>query len=347
MKTRITLSLLLILLWGLNATAGPRPTVGMHKLQIAEPGVRSRLVSIPFLRIAEAYGRLDGVSHASGGSNLPELLDEEAAFAAVSNEGTYILRITSGPYSGNWFILDASDADGKRVSVREDGLGGSVVSLSGDEAFAIHKLFALKELFPEANSSFPTAPIDLAAMQVHFYDGNRFSKCWLSDGTLTGHVGWTLAEDGHLKAAGDLAILPGTSFLVVFPNAIEAQSIQINGVVPYSGLSVPVYPGYNYVSVKYTQALDGGLAQAAGYLNSLGLKESGFSGGVDAESSDLILALNDASGRFVEGYYYDTSAGDFKAASEESVGITLDEVGPGRGFVILNRGEPYLWNFNQ
>jgi hypothetical protein len=328
-------------------TSSGQSTVGMHQLQISEPGVRSRLVSIPFLRLPLALGRLEGVELASDSESLPALFDTEAAFAELAEASTYILRITSGDASGDWFLLDAVSDAGQRVTVREDGLAGSVDTLIGDESFAIHRLFSLRELFPESYAGFAPAPIDLVAMQVHFYDGSRFSKCWLSDGTLTDHVGWTIAEDGKLNDASELAILPGTSFLVVYPNSATKQSIQIRGMVPDAGLTVPVYPGYNYVSVKYTQLLDGSSSQPADYLDALGLIESGFNGGVDADSSDLILALNDSDGTFVEGYYYDSMSNGFKAVGEAASEITLNEVGPGRGFVILNRGEAYRWKFNQ
>ncbi|MGZ0654005.1 hypothetical protein ACWPKO_01255 [Coraliomargarita sp. W4R53] len=344
MKTLTTLLLLITLGYGVSSG---QSTVGMHTLKIAEPGVTARLVSIPFLRVPLALGRLDGIEVAATSTTFPILLDQQAAFSDLEVELTYILRITDGPEAGAWFIIDAASDDGQQVSIREDGLAGSVASLHGNESFAVHRLFSLSELFPATNSTFPSAPIDLAAMQVHFYDGNRFSKCWLSDGTLTEHVGWTIAEDGLLKDAAELSILPGTSFLVVYPNASEEESIQINGVVPYAGLTVPVYPGYNYVSVNYSQLLEGDLAQPADYLGALGLLQSGFTGGTDAEASDLILALDDDDGTFVEGYYYDIVTNSFKQASSGAVAITLNEVGPGRGFVIFNRGESYLWKFNQ
>jgi hypothetical protein len=337
-----------ILSWVLFAhMCSAQSIVGMHQLQISEPNVRTRLVSIPFLRLPLALGRLDGVQSASSSESLPTLSDVEAAFAQILDEdGTYILRITEGDAVGDWFLLDAVSESGELVSVREDGLAGSVDSLTGNESFAIHRLFSLSELFPVTHAGFTSAPIDLLAMQVHFYDGSRFSKCWLSDGTLTDHVGWTVAEDGALNDAGSLAILPGTSFLVVYPNALTKESIRINGVVPEFGLTVPVYPGYNYVSVKYTESIDGSLEKPLDYLDSLGLVESGFQGGADADSSDLILALNDQDGTFLEGYYYDTLDRGFKQVGTEASEITLNEVGPGRGFVILNRGEPYLWKFN-
>lgn len=341
---KLAISIFFLFAWAVSASASSSlKIVGMHRLQIAEPGIRARLVSIPFLRAPLAYGRLDGVTAATGTGDSATLLDLEAAFSGMTEEATYILRITEGSSVGDWFILDAASPDGLRATVREDGLAGSVAALVGQESFAIHKLFSLGELFPETLPGFASAAIDLAAMQVHFYDGNRFTKHWLSDGTLTDHVGWTYAEGGVLKDASRLAVLPGTSFLVVYPNAVEEQSIQINGVIPDAGLTVPVYPGYNYVSIKYTNSLDGGLSQVSDYLRVLGLTDSGFAGGESSEESDLILALNEADGTFVDGYYYDTNASDFKPVNAEAPEISLESVGPGRGFVILNKGEPYLW----
>jgi hypothetical protein len=323
-----------------------RPTVGMHQLKIAEAGVKTRLVSIPFLRVPDAFGRLDGIEASPPDGALPCVRDEKAAFSTVSGGGTFIIRVTSGASSGDWFIVDSVSSDGKEARVRDDGLAGNLSSLSEGEAFAVHRLYSLNELFPETREDFPSALVDAAAMQVHFYNGTSFAKCWLSDGTLTDHIGWTIAQDGHLVDAGDLAILPGTSFLVAYPSTPEEATIQVNGVVPYAGLTVPVFPGYNCVSIKYTQALEGNLADPAGYLSTLGLLESGFQGGVDPDSSDLILALNEADGTFVDGYYYDTTTSEFEQTGD-SDGIALDDVGPGRGFVIYNRGEAYVWQFNQ
>lgn len=326
--------------------APERPTVGMHKLVIAEEGTRSRLVSVPFLRMSLAYGRLDGIQVASGSESAPRLLDAQGAFAKLASGGTYILRITGGASDGAWFIIDEVGGDGLSATVREDGLVGYVGDLSGNESFAIHKLFSLNELFPPALEDFPGSAIDLMAMQVHFYDGKRFARYWLSDGTLTEHVGWTYAENGVLKNGGDLAILPGTSFLVVYPGATSRQEIQINGMVPGGGLTVPMYPGYNYVSLKYTQNLAGGLPAISDYLNILGLKESGFKGGTSAEDSDLIYALNNKNGALIDGYYYDESADKFIPVDDQSMEIQLGDVGPGRGFVVFNGGETYLWKSN-
>jgi len=325
-------------------TAGP--VVGMHRLTISEAGERTRLVSVPFLRMPDAYGRLDGVQISPAPDGEPLLIDHEGAFGALAAKGSHILRITSGSSAGDWFLLDKVAEDGRSAAVREDGLVASAAQLVGDEAFAIHRLFTLGELFPVRSPEFPAAPIDLAAMQVHFYDGAQFNRYWLSDGTLTGHRGWTFAEDGQLRDANQVAILPGASFLVVFPDASTELNVQINGVVPETGLTVPVYPGYNYVSVKYTRSTSGGLPHIVDYLKVIGLKASGFKGGSSDAESDLVLALMEADGTFLPGYYYDEAEGDFSPVSEESGLIRLEDVGPGRGFVIYNSGDTFLWRAN-
>lgn len=343
---RYLLTILSIFIFAATTAVTASPVVGMHKLKISEAGERTRLISVPFLRTAEAYGRLDGMQTSSAPGGVPKLIDHQGAFAALSAEGSYILRITSGASAGDWFLLEEAAADGRSADVWEDGLVAEAASLQGDETFAIHRLFTLDELFPARSSEFPAAPIDLAAMQVHFYDGEQFNRYWLSDGTLTQHRGWTYAEDGQLKDANRVAILPGTSFLVVFPEASIALDIQINGVIPETGLTVPVYPGYNYVSVKYTRSTSGGLPQIADYLDVIGLKGSGFKGGSNDAESDLVLALAEADGRFLPGYYFDEIADNFAPVSTMSELIRLEDVGPGRGFVIYNRGETYLWRAN-
>ena len=322
------------------------PVVGMHKLKISEAGERTRLVSVPFLRTAEAYGRLDGVQIRPTAGEHPTLIDHEAAFSELDEDAVYILRITAGAAAGDWFLLDEVGDNGRSVTVRDDGLAALAADLQGNESFAIHSLFTLEELFPVDSDLFPSAPIDLAAMQVHFFDGEDFNRYWRSDGTLTAHRGWTFARNGQLEDANKVAVLPGTSFLSVFPQASSEVAIQVNGVIPEAGLTVPVYSGYNYVSVKYSGATSGGLPALADYLEIIGLKGSGFDGGTSRESSDLVLALSEAEGTLLPGFFYDEDAGLFLPVGAESLEIGLEDVGPGRGFVIYNRGEPYLWRAN-
>lgn len=339
---RVLLAALIVMGFSCGLPSISANTVGMHRLTLAESGQRTRLVSIPFLRAPLALGRLDGIQVASGDSS-PNFVDAQAAFSHIIDEGSYILRVTDGESAGIWFLLGEVSEDGRQVAVEEDSLVGGVDQLDGDESFAIHKLFTLDELFPHDLPEFPSSVIDLAAMQVHFYDGERFTKHWLSNGTLTEHSGWTYADEGALKDGNDIAILPGTSFLVVYPNPTADISIQINGVILDQSLVVPVYSGYNYVSVKYAEVLSGGLPTIADYLDNLGLIESGFNGGASVSESDLVYAFDEGDGTLIEGFYLDSSAGLFKPASEESEDIALADVGPGRGFVVFNRGEPYLW----
>ena len=169
--------------------------VGTQQLRIAAPEVAAQLVSVPFLKAAICRGRLQQVDLSASRVGA-----QAAAFAEIgSSRANHILRITDGGAAGAWFLVGEVNADGSAVEVIEDGFAGSLSDLQGDESFAVHPLYTLRELLPEEGDFLPAGAIDLQAMQVHFYAGDQFQKIWLSDGTLTEHVGWTTASAQGLQ----------------------------------------------------------------------------------------------------------------------------------------------------
>jgi hypothetical protein len=301
--------------------------VATHQLRISEPSTRSQLISVPFLREPISRGRLDGVDVGSS-----TFQDAEGAFSGIDDQFTYILRVTGGSAVGAWFLIDASTVDGGAVQVLNDGFAGSLSDLAGDESFAVHALYSLNEIFPEDGLFLPASDLDLKAMQVHFYDGREFKKLWLSNGTITDHIGWTSAEEGALVYAGETAILPGTSFLVLDPRADATVDIRIQGIVLDSPLNIPVYPGYNFVSSNYNKRLAG---DDAFLLGKLGLKESGFKSSASLGAGDKVFAYDAQTGQFGESFYLDATTGEFNAPSDFQ---------PGDGFIVFNSGEAYLWS---
>ena len=301
--------------------------VGTHQLRISDPATGSQLVSLPFLKSAMSRGRLDTVDVAS--SNLQAV---QGAFSGFDARFTYILRVTDGSAAGAWFFLGESSATGDTVEVLNDGFAGKLNQLEGNESFAVHALYTLSEIFPEAGHFLPAADLDLKAMQVHFYDGREFQKCWLSNGAITEHIGWTRAVDGQLIYAGDTAILPGASFLVLDPRADASVDIRIQGVVLKSPLKVPLYAGYNFVASNYNQGLTG---PNAFLLGKLGLKESGFRSSVSQQEGDKVFSYDAETGQFGARFYLDETTGEFNAAANFQ---------PGDGFVVYNSGEAYLWS---
>lgn len=301
--------------------------VGTHQLRISDPASRSQLVSLPFLKSATSRGRLDHVDVAS--SNLQAAL---GAFSGFEEQFTYILRVTEGSAAGAWFFLGESSATGDTVEVLNDGFAGKLNQLEGNESFAVHALYTLSEIFPEAGHFLPAGDLDLKSMQVHFYDGREFQKCWLSNGAITEHVGWTRAIDGQLVYGGDTAILPGASFLVYDPRADAAVDVRIQGVVLKSPLKVPLYPGYNFVAAHYHQHLTGA---DAFLLGNLGLKESGFRASASLQEGDQVFAFDAQTGQFGARFYLDETTGEFNASANFQ---------PGGGLVVYNSGEAYLWS---
>lgn len=302
--------------------------VGTHQLRLSDPSTTSQLVSVPFLKEAISRGRLNGVNVSNANFS-----DIEGAFNQVDDAATYILRVTGGSAAGSWFFLGASSDNGTNVEVIDDGFAGSLSDLAGDETFAVHALYTLSELLPEDGQLLPSGDIDLKAAQVHFYDGREFKKLWLSNGTITSHQGWTSADAGELVYAGDTAILPGTSFLVLDTRPEATVDIRVQGVVLDAPLNIPVYPGYNFVASNYNKHLIG---DAAFDLDNIGLKESGFQAGASADDADQVLAYDASIGRFGDNYYLDESTDEFSSPE--------NGFKPGDGFVVFNAGEKYLWS---
>ena len=298
--------------------------VGSHQVRIADPSTRSQLVSVPFLKSAISRGRLDGVSTAN-------FQDAQGAFAAIDAQDTYILRIAEGSAAGAWFFLGAASANGTSVEVLNDGFAGMLSDLQGNESFSVHALYTLNELFPEDGIFLPAGDIDLKAMQVHFYDGREFKKFWLSNATITEHVGRTTAEGGELVYAGETVILPGTSFLVLDPRAGATVNIRIQGNILDAPLHVPIYPGYNFVSSNYNKRFDGNDVLMLGHI---GLKESGFKPSDTQSAGDRVFAYDAATSRFGQSFYLDATTGEFNAPSDFQ---------PSAGFIVFNSGEAYLW----
>lgn len=143
---RIHLSVIVLLL-GFILT-GPQvqavTTVGSHHLVISQRGEKTQFVSVPFLKLPVAQGRLDGVDAAAA-----TLTDKEGAFSNLDVSSAYILRITSGPGVGSWFQLNAGLVSADSIAIRDDVMAGSLDMLEGDEAFQVHELFELGELLPE------------------------------------------------------------------------------------------------------------------------------------------------------------------------------------------------------
>ena len=327
---KITVFSLIALSFSLSTLSGARVELGRtgtHQLRISEAGSRSQLVSVPFLKGAMARGRLDGVD-----LDLSVFQDTAGAFSVIDDQFTYILRVTEGSSAGAWFFLGASSAEGRTVEVVEDGFAGRLSELEGNESFSVHALYTLNEIFPEDGTFLPAGAIDLKAMQVHFYDGREFKKFCLSNATITEHVGWTSAEEGGLVYAGETAILPGTSFLVLDPRTDVTVDIRIQGIVFDAPLNVPLYPGYNFVSSHYNKRFEG---DTAFQLGNLGLKESGFRAGSSLQDGDQVLAYDTETGQFGEGFYLDDTTGEFSAPSEFQ---------PGDGFVVFNSGDTYFWS---
>jgi len=299
--------------------------VGSHQVRISDPSTRSQLVSVPFLKSAISRGRLDGIV----GSNFQ---DVQGAFAAVDDQFTYILRVAEGSAAGAWFFLGAASANGTSVEVLDDGFAGMLSDLQGNESFSVHALYTISELFPEDGTFLPAGDIDFNAMQLHFYDGREFKEFWLSNATITEHVGWTTAEGGELLYAGETAILPRTSFLVIDPRPGATVNIRIQGNILDAPLTVPMYPGYNFVSSNYNKRSDGNDVLM---LGGMGLKESGFKPSDAQGEGDQVFAYNAATSRFGESFYLDANTGEFNAPSDFQ---------PGAGFIVFNSGEAYLWS---
>ena len=315
-----------------RAVAGP--VAGTRMVRIAESGGGASLLSLPFLKPAVARGRIDAVGPETG-----RLTDREGGFAVVGGGRTHIARITDGASRGDWFLLDPEESTAETAVVADDGLAGESAALEAGAAFAVHELFQLRELFPEDGARIAAAGIDVRAAQVHFFDGEQFSKFWLSDGSITGHRGWTRADGGELRYAGDTAILPGTSFLFVHPPTEQPLSLRIRGAVPARALTVPVFPGYNFLGVQHSEASAG--RPADGFpADGLGLVESGFRACDGSEGGDRVFAFDAAAGDLGDGYYYDGGDGVFRTTREDSAGFA---VAPGGGFIVFNSGDAYHW----
>jgi len=320
--------LFLVLDCGARSVAGG---VGIQTLRIASPGERAQLISVPFLKASVARGRLNGVDAEAG-----VLTGTAGAFVDLPEKDAYLLRITDGPLTGGWFHVERSPGDPNAVRIVDDGLAGTLAELEGGEAFSVHPLFRLRELLPETSGLLPAAAIDVQAAQVHFFNGKGFEKYWLSNGTITDHRGWTYAENGSLKYAGEISILPGTSFVVVVPEEDEVRKIQVVGVVPDIPLAVPIFPGYNFIASHYSREMAG----ASFRLDELAFPESGFDVG-GAESSDEIIGFDARAGKLGERYRFDQSATEFVAVNEGDAAEF--RASPGSGFIVFNRGGNYLW----
>jgi hypothetical protein len=266
------------------------------------------------------------------GIDASNFQDAQGAFAGVDNQFTYILRVADGSAAGAWFFLGAASANGTSVEVLDDGFAGMLSDLQGNESFSVHALYTINELFPEDGIFLPAGDIDFNAMQLHFYDGREFKKFWLSNSTITEHVGWTTAEGGELAYAGETAILPRTSFLVLDPRPSASVNIRIQGNILAAPLNVPMYPGYNFVSSNYNKRFDGNDVRM---LDDMGLKESGFKPSLIPGQGDQVFAYNAETSRFGQSFYLDATTGGFNAPSDFR---------PGAGFIVFNSGEAYLWS---
>ena len=326
----------------IGVSEGLATTLATHVVSVTKDGQRSQLVSVPTLRVASSQGRLDAVT-ASPEFGGYLLRDVEGAFSVLEDgsNATFIARISSGERAGWWFLLGEVSAGGTEVAIDRDGLGGNAAELLGDEAFFGAPPFSLSELFPEQTGIFPASFVDLFAMQLKFFDGEEFSRIWLSDGTITPHVGWTYSADsGSLGYAGDTAILPGTSFVAVSPNAEGNRSIRVNGMVPSEGLSLQLYPGYNYVGYELFQELGSRVIllrfsmervwRVAGSRRLLAL-------------AGLTVCLYSSQSR--GPFFQELQLVDGSFQVWGSGGDAVDVVGPSSGFVIYNSGESFRWDF--
>jgi hypothetical protein len=301
--------------------------IGTHPVRIADGDARSQLIGLPFLKSALSRGRLDHVD-----PTVLSLHDMQGGFTEVDSWSTYILRVTDGSAVGAWFLLGEPSENGHTIKVLNDGFVANLSDLKGHESFAVHQLYTLSEIFPEQGDFLPASDIDLTAMQLHFFDGRAFKQYWLSNGTITEHVGWTCAENGELVYAGDTAILPGTSFLVLYPQTEEPVNIRMQGKVLDASLNVPIYPGYNFVASSYSK---GAIGSDGFLLANLGLRESGFKPSHLLQDGDQVLPFDSATGQLAQGLYLDATTDEFNASPNFY---------PGDGFIIYNAGETYLWS---
>ena len=145
-----------------------------------------------------------------------------------------------------------------------------------------------------------------------------------------------------LNYAGNTAILPGTSFLIVSPASIEPIDIRLHGTVVNQQLKIPLYPGYNFVSTVYTLPQNGPEDDLYN-LNHIGLQESGFRPSSNGTNADLVLSFDPTSGKFGQSFYLDVNDNQFHPTSQNSNNESVLTTAPGSGFVILNRGDTYLW----
>ncbi|WP_169305284.1 hypothetical protein [Coraliomargarita akajimensis] len=330
---------MIVLLLGFILT-GPQvqavTTVGSHHLVISQRGEKTQFVSVPFLKLPVAQGRLDGVDAAAA-----TLTDKEGAFSNLDVSSAYILRITSGPGVGSWFQLNAGLVSADSIAIRDDVMAGSLDMLEGDEAFQVHELFELGELLPETHKGLVAGPIDLLSTQVHVFEAGEFVKVWLSDGSITERPGWTYAAGDELRHIGHASVLPGTSFLIVQPNDEQDMSIRVSGVVLDDPISIPIGPGYNYVSVAYNTGMH--RESGADYaLEAIGLVESGF--GSDG-AADQVLHVDPRDGSIAQAYKYDSTTESFQTDGEPVLSAVTDSIEPGRGFIIYNSGDSYLWKY--
>jgi len=292
------------------------------------------LLSMPFLRAPIVRGRLDSVD-----VTALSLLDKEGAFDVLSSERSYVLLITEGQAAGAWFVLDSAAKTNETIHIFDDGLAGSLIDLSGTEAFSIHELFTLKQVFPDVGGVCPSGVSASTSTKVQFYDGESTQDFWLSNGSVTDHVGWTYLSEGKLVYGGDTAILPGTSFLIECPERLEPIDLRVQGIALNTPINIPVYPGLNFLAVNFTSTLT--VRGVHGFdLDEIGLLESGFSQSLD----DQFYTYNSRDGSFVSVYWDSNTKALLDSVTNEAVSTG---VAPGGGFVLYNSGASYLWSYGQ
>ncbi|MFW6217754.1 MAG: hypothetical protein ACOC4K_02045 [Verrucomicrobiota bacterium] len=315
-------------------------TVGTHSLRLVEPGKAQQLVSVPYLRVPSARGRLEGVNLAES-----RLIDQQGAFADLNPEAVHVVLIGSGPQAGHWFLVRSDSRDASSGVVEHDGLAGELDQLRGDETFSVHRLFVLSELFGDAGGLLQAGANSQSASAVSFYRGSSYEQYWLSDGSVAPE-GWVLSRNGGHEAAGHSAILPGMSFFLSHPNPVEPVEIRVQGIVVDGPVHLPLIRGYNFVAPVQSRTLFGekGLNLKIGEL---GLRESGFLGASTYGGGDKLLIFDNATAGIRDTLYLDSASGEFRSMGFGNSETPQYDMDMGSGAILLNTQGAYTWRLKR
>ena len=320
-----------------------------QQLTVARPGERYQALSIPFLKPSLARGRFDGVVVDEGGDTL--LLDNDG-FLDLSSYEFFSVRITSGPQRGRicGALVEYKTVNEvfRKVLRCYDGGGVDLATLDGSEAFSVHQVFYLSELFPSNGAVVPAGAVELEATRVLLFWNGKFLTYWLSDGTNTGGKrGWaTGGQDGLVRVYDDVGLFPGDGFLIQVPEVTEPIVITVSGEVLLEPMVQPLRKGFNLVGTIHNLSRTNVSGEPSTKLIDSGLAESGFAAGaVDSLGGDRVRLYNPATNTFDVTLRLKEIAEDWAWEIEQETPSGANEVAiePGAAISVFRESGPMLW----